>query len=48
MPTTGLRRIEMGIEILLVETVADCTNAGPCCLGCPAFDQCPQHYDEED
>lgn len=28
--------------------IDDCTNTGPACLGCPAFDQCPSHFDDED
>ena len=38
----------MLLAIELIESADDCTNAGPCCLGCPVFDQCSQHYDEED
>jgi hypothetical protein len=26
----------------------NCQNAGPCCFTCPLYDQCEQHYDEDD
>lgn len=25
-----------------------CDNAGLCCLSCPAYEQCDNHFDEDD
>lgn len=38
----------MQIEISLVESINDCANTGFCCLGCPNYDSCDQHYEEDE
>lgn len=35
------------IASVLVSDPEDCTNAGPACFGCPCYDQCEQHYEED-
>lgn len=40
------------IDLVLVDYDANdpstCDNAGPCCYGCPAFDRCDHHYEEDE
>ena len=38
----------VAIDIYVVETMDDCHNAGPCCMTCPNYDQCEQHWDEDE
>jgi hypothetical protein len=37
------------IPIFLLDrsTPDECHNPGPCCFTCPHYDECEQHYDEE-
>jgi hypothetical protein len=38
----------MSIDIMLVDnSPADCDNAGPACYGCPYYDSCPQHFEDD-
>lgn len=39
--------LETSLDISLIESPDDCTNAGPCCFSCPHFDQCDHHFDPE-
>lgn len=32
----------------LIETADDCHNPGVACYGCPHFDECQQHFDEDE
>lgn len=31
----------------ILDTVDGCNNVGPACYGCPAFDSCDAHDDED-
>lgn len=51
MPMVGIGDCTVYLEIELLDSDIDpasCDNVGPCCLGCPAYDACDHHYEEDD
>jgi hypothetical protein len=36
------------IELTLLDTDGDCNSTGPVCYGCPLYDGCDMHYDEDE
>lgn len=38
----------IGDNSYILDDRNSCNNAGAACFGCPCFDTCPQHTEEDD